>query len=121
MSNEGTITATLWLMIILQTIGNVDLPGYGPRKMPAPRSYVAIVVAWSIFGLMAETGARRMAAHLAVLTTLAGAVLGPFGQRAITLLNTVANNFGTPPPAQQAGGSTTLQLQPTPGTHTYTL
>lgn len=86
----------MWLMIILQTIGSFDMPGSGARKMPAPRAYAAIAALWVILGMMAETGAGKMAARLSMLLVLAGAVIGPFGQRAVGLLSTISTRFGTP-------------------------
>jgi hypothetical protein len=98
-------------MILVQTIGAVDLPGKasatsplggaGTRKMPSPRVYVPIVVLWGILGLVAETGAEqsRLASKLSLLVLLTGALLGPFGTTAIKFLNTVSTNFAIPAPA----------------------
>ena len=40
MNTNAGLTASFWVTIILQTIGAVDLPGKGVRKMPSPRNYV---------------------------------------------------------------------------------
>lgn len=91
MSDQRIIESTFWVMVVLQTIGSIDMPGAGARKMPAPRQYVAIVVLWAILGLAADTGLRRPASRFALLLVLVGMVLGPFGQRAVSFLNTTAS------------------------------
>lgn len=94
MSPQGLQTS-FWAMIALQTIGSVDLPGKGARKLPSPRQYVAIVVAWVILQLVSGfgAGASRAAAGLGWLLVLAGIVAGPFGQRLVNLFSTVAAQF----------------------------
>jgi hypothetical protein len=108
MSDERTLQGTFWLMIVLQTIGSVDMPGKGARKLPAPHSYVSIIVAWALLGLTADLGQPKIASRLSLLMLLTGALLGPFGQRAIDLMNNVATNFAVTPPAPTT--------QPTAGT-----
>lgn len=83
-------------MVLLQTLGSVDMPGSGPRKMPSPRAYVPIVIVWIGLQLLADTGKQRGAATAGWIIVLTGTVLGPFGQRLIGLLNSVANQFGVP-------------------------
>lgn len=80
-------------MILVQTIGSVDMPGYGARKLPSPRQYLAIVVAWMVLFLAAGIGqqARRAAASLAWLLVVTGMVIGPFGKRLIALFGTIAS------------------------------
>lgn len=96
MSDQATsLQASFWAMIILQTIGSVDAPGRGPRKMPAPRAYAAIIVAWGILQLVADSGGERTgraAKVTAWVIVLVGMVLGPFGSAAINLLNSVATS-----------------------------
>lgn len=94
-------------MIIVQTIGSVDMPGYGQRKMPAPRQYVAIVVTWGVLQLVAGIGAQaaRAAAAIGWVLTLAGLVVGPFGKKFTSFLNTVATNF--PSVTKTSSSSTT--------------
>jgi len=103
----------MWLMIVVQTIGAIDLPGnHGPgsktRKLPAPRTYVAVVVLWSIFGLLVDAGQRKAAVTMAWVTVLTGAVIGPFGAIATNFLKTVAQNFQSAPPASGASQGTIL-------------
>jgi hypothetical protein len=93
----------MWLMVALQTIGSVDITGKGPRKLPAPKVYVAIVIVWSILGLVSDAGQSRAAALMGWLMVLTGMVVGPFGTTAVKFLNTVAANFGAAP--IQPGGT----------------
>jgi hypothetical protein len=85
-------------MVVLQTMGSIDLPGKGPRKMPSPRAYVSIIVLFSTLHLIADAGAERAAAAMAWVTVLAGVVLGPFGTRLVNFFNTVADQFAIQPP-----------------------
>lgn len=82
-------------MIIIQTIGSVDLPGYGKRKMPAPGQYVALFITWLVllFAAGLSEGAERAAAAFGWLLVLVGTVAGPFGQRLIHLFGAVSSNF----------------------------
>jgi nitrate/nitrite transporter NarK len=93
--NPDSLQTSFWVMILIQTIGAVDLPGKGERKMPAPREYVAIVVAWLILQLVSGIGqqAQRATAALGWLLVVAGMVLGPFGGRLVGFMKTVASNF----------------------------
>ena len=96
------MSAAFWVMVALQSMGSVDMPGSGPRKMPAPRSYVAIIVLFSTLHLVADAGAERAAGAMAWVTVLVGIVKGPFGDKLSNFFNTVADNFGIqPPPGQQ--------------------
>jgi len=93
----------MWLMVLIQTIGSVDLPGHGERKLPAPRAYVAIVVAYGILSLVADIpakGARRAASAMAWVMVLAAAVVGPFGTTIIDFINGVATKFAVNPGVQ---------------------
>jgi hypothetical protein len=103
----------MWLMIIIQILNGIDLPGHGPRKLPAPKMFVAVIVLWSIFGLLVDAGQARAAkimAWAAVLVALlgpplaAGVVPGanatgasPAGTTLLNLLKTISKNFGTTP------------------------
>jgi hypothetical protein len=95
--NDDSLQTSFWIMILIQTIGSVDMPGKGPRKMPAPRQYVAIVVTWLILQLAAgaSEGAARGAKALGWLLVLTGLVVGPFGKTAVGFLNTIAQQFST--------------------------
>ena len=88
----NSLQTSFWIMIILQTIGSVDMPGRGPRKMPSPRSYAAIIVAWGILQIIADVGKERAAAAVAWVIVLAGIVLGPFGQTLVNLFNSAASS-----------------------------
>ena len=104
----------MWLMIVLQTLGAVDLPDKGPRKLPAPKSYLAIVAAWSVLTLVAETSMARAAAALGWLMVLAGMFLGPFGQVAGNVLDKIAQQFPANPTKSGPGASGGVIPQPQP-------
>ena len=90
-------------MILLQTLGSVDMPGRGVRKMPAPRSYLAIIALFEILHILADAGLARAASVAGWVTVLVGLIKGPFGGQLSNVINTIA------PPG--AGAS---PLQPTP-------
>jgi len=90
-------------MIGLQTLGSVDMPGSGERKMPAPRSYLAIIVLFEILHIISDMGAARAASVAGWVTVLIGILKGPFGGQITNMINTVA------PP-----GPGVSPLQPTP-------
>lgn len=96
-------------MILLQTIGSIDMPGSGARKMPSPRQYVAVVVAWVILEIFAAMGqgARRASTAVGWLLVLTGMVVGPFGQRLVSFLNTVSQEFPAMSAASQSQSSAT--------------
>ena len=104
--SDRSIQASLWVMIVLQTIGSIDLPNSKnapykvARKMPAPKQYVAIVAVWSSLHLMADAGYGRAASTMGWVMTLTGMVFGPFGQRAISFMQTIATVFPVNPQAQ---------------------
>jgi hypothetical protein len=77
-------------MVALQTMGSVDMPGKGERKMPAPRSYLAIIALFSALHLVADAGAERAASAAAWITVLLGVVKGPFGNQLTSLINNIA-------------------------------
>lgn len=82
-------------MVLVQTIGSVDMPGSGPRKMPAPRQYIAILITWLVLQLVASigAGAARAAASVGWLLVLAGLVLGPFGKQVVNLFAVISQQF----------------------------
>lgn len=80
-------------MIAIRTMGALDMPGHGPRKLPAPRVYVAVIVLWSIFGLIYDAGQARIANVMAWITVLTAMVLGPFGPTAVQFLSYISSNF----------------------------
>jgi hypothetical protein len=108
MDSYNSLQASFWVMVMLQTIGSVDMPGRGPRKMPAPRNYVAIIVTWGVLQLIADMreGAARAATAIAWVIVLAGMVLGPFGSTLTSAINTISTTYGAPP---SAGTDTTTQ------------
>lgn len=85
----------MWIMIIVQTIGSVDMPGHGPRKLPSPRAYLEIVVLWTIYGMLGDTDWGRPAAVASIVTVLAAMTLGPFGSRTVNFFNEIASKFPT--------------------------
>lgn len=100
MNTDTSIQASFWMMVMLQTIGSVDMPGSGARKMPAPRSYMAIIIVWSVLQLGADAGYDRPASVFGWVVVLAGMVLGPFGTKVVNIFTSVANiygNTGRPP------------------------
>lgn len=101
MGNDQAVDAAFWTMVVLQSIGSVDMPGKGERKLPAPRAYVSIIVLFSILHLIADAGASRAAGVMAWVTVLFGMVKGPFGNILTNFLNNVATNFGV----NQTGGT----------------
>jgi len=82
-------------MVLVQTIGSVDLPGRGPRKMPAPRQYVAILITWLVLQLISgiSAGAERATAAIGWLLVLTGLVVGPFGKQVVNLFTVVSQQF----------------------------
>lgn len=96
MNDERSLDAAMWVMVIVQIIGNVDLPGQGSRKLPAPRAFVPVVVGFGLLHVMADAGMSRAAKTMGWLTVLTAAVLGPFGTTLVNLLNSVATTFGSP-------------------------
>lgn len=92
MNETAQVQASMWLMIVIQTLNAIDLPGHGKpgigpkghnrdnmvRQMPAPKTYVAIIVLWSTFGLLIDVGFGKAAAAFSwvvVLVALVGKAL----------------------------------------------
>lgn len=67
--------------------------------MPSPRQYVAIVVTWLVLMFVAGINESTARATKAIgwALVLTGIVIGPFGQRTVSLFNSIATTFGTPP------------------------
>lgn len=95
LDGSQTVGVTFWIMIILQTIGSVDIRG--PRKMPAPKQYLAIFAAWGVLQIIADTGRDRIARAGAWLFLVTAMVLGPFGAKLVSLFSTVASSYGVTP------------------------
>ncbi len=124
MNDTTQVQASMWLMVVIQTLNAIDLPGHGPRKMPAPKTYVAIIVLWSTFGLMIDAGlgkAAKAMAWVVVLVSLVGKalpagmnILSPTGQlnqnatpaaqSLSKFLQIISSQFGTNPNTTPASG-----------------
>jgi hypothetical protein len=104
-------------MVIVQTIGSTDIFTAGPRKLPAPKQFVAIGVLWSIFHLFEGSKYERTVSALSVLVLLSAIVLGPFGGVALGFLSYVSSRFSLAPAGSGGGGSPSLSPSP-PGTTT---
>lgn len=112
MSPARTISATFWAMVVVQTIGSTDIFTAGPRKLPAPKQFVAIGVLWSIFHLFEGTRLERTAAGLSALVLLSAMVLGPFGGVALGFLSYVSSRFSLAPASTAGGGAPSLTPPP---------
>lgn len=77
-------------MVFLQTLGSVDMPGKGERKMPSPRSYIAIIVLFGTLHLVADAGMARGASIAGWAAVLIGLVKGPFGNLLTGFINAIA-------------------------------
>jgi hypothetical protein len=102
MDQASSLQASFWFMVVMQTIGSVDMPGRGPRKLPSPRAYAAIIVTWGILQMLADAGgerAGRAAKVTAWVIVLVGMVLGPFGTTFVNFLSNSATSLAptTPP------------------------
>lgn len=114
MNPDRQLQGSFWLMMAVQTIGAVDMPGKGGRKLPSPRTYVASIVVWSVLGLISDAGGSKAAAAMGWVTVLTGAIVGPFGKVITDFMNTISSQFGVQPggaPATGGGPNST-----TPGT-----
>ena len=80
-------------MVFIRTLGEVDMPGSGPRKLPAPGIYVAIVFAWLGLEILAESDMEDAANTAGWGIVLASLVLGPFGNRLVKFINVIGNDF----------------------------
>lgn len=110
----NSLQASFWLMVIIQTVGSVDAPGKGPRKLPSPRSYGAIIVTWGVLQLFADMGKDRAASAVSWVIVLAGMVLGPFGTTVSNLFTSVAGALA--PTSTNAPATTSTTQSPTQGT-----
>lgn len=119
---NDSLQTSFWVMVLVQTIGSVDVPGRGARKMPAPRQYVAIVATWVVLQLISKINdsTERAAAAFSWVIVLAGLVVGPFGQRLVSLFQAIAQNFPAATPVTSTSSPiTTLPggIAPGPVTH----
>lgn len=114
----------MWVMIVLQTLGAVDMPGKGVRKLPSPRVYVPVIVSFAVLELIADMGMSRAAKYLGWLAVLATLVLGPFGTKLATMFESVASNAVNPPTPNvpiPGGSGTTITPTPVGSPHSRTV
>lgn len=116
MNYDRQLQGSFWLMLAVQTIGALDMPGHGPRKLPAPRAYVAAIILWSIFGLISDAGGEKAAAAMGWVTVLTGAVVGSFGQTITDFLKTIGDQFNIAPQASKSSGAPGDNVGGSPGT-----
>lgn len=92
-SEQKTLGATLSASLFVQTVGAIA-PGR-EIYLPPPAQYVATWVAWGILGFIASVSERmaRAAAQLSVLIVLTMIVVGPFGKKAVSFLNSIAGRY----------------------------
>lgn len=108
---EQTIRTTFYTMMALQTIGSIDMK----HRLPAPRQYVAIIVLWVTFFLLAGTRLARSAAQLSVLALLTVLVIGPFGARLISFFEMIAKRFAIPTIDPKSAAGVLAGIDPTTG------
>ena len=97
MNYDRQLHSAFWLTIAVLTIGAVDMPGKGRRKLPSPRNYVAAIVVYAVLGLISDFGNGKAAAVMGWVTVLTGMVAGSFGKAVIGFLNTVSSKFAVQP------------------------
>lgn len=93
--NGDSLQTSFWAMILIQTIGSIDMPGRGERKLPAPHQYVAILVTWLVLQLISSisAGAARATAAVGWALVLTGLVVGPFGKQVVNLFTIISTQF----------------------------
>lgn len=111
--NEESLQTSFWVMVVVQTIGSVDMPGKGARKMPSPRQYVAIVVTWLVLMFVAGINEQTARATRAIgwALVLTGMVIGPFGKRLVSLFNGIAGTIGSGSSSSSSSSSTSAASQ----------
>lgn len=102
--NGDSLQGSFWTMIILQTIGSIDMPGRGERKLPAPHQYVAILVTWLVLQLISSisAGAEKAAAAVGWALVATSLVVGPFGKQVVNLFNVIGSQWGNFPASPTA-------------------
>ena len=106
MNPDRQLHGSFFLMLAVQTIGALDMPGKGKRKLPSPRTYVAAIVVWAILGLVSDAGASRAAAVMGWVTVLTATVVGPFSKGILNFFDTVSTKFIATPSDTGEGGAT---------------
>lgn len=99
MKPSRVIFGTFVAMIVIQTYNSID----GQHRLPAPRKFVAISTVWGVLFLAVDIGWGKVASRLALLILLTSLVVGPFGSLLIKFLNTITDQFATPPDADVTG------------------
>lgn len=99
MNYDRQLHSSFFLMIAVQTIGSIDMPGKGKRKLPSPRAYVAAVIVWAILGLIPG----KAAAIMGWVTVLTAVVVGPFGKGVLNFFDTIATKFIAVAPPEKGG------------------
>lgn len=134
MNPERSLFASFWTIVLVNTLGTVDMPMTGGKRlMPAPRNYMAIVVVWGSLGLVADTGsaergrAAAIVGWVLVATSLIGNVvqnrsgqIGVAGLRLTGFINSFTNLLRGQQQQQQefqggTGGGTFSPSGGTPG------
>lgn len=92
-----TLAATFVAMLFVDTIGGIDQR----HPLPSPRRYLATFLLWGLLGLVVGFGERaaRLAGRLSAVVLLTAVVVGPFGKRAVGLIQnvTATTQEGTTP------------------------
>lgn len=104
---QTSLDASFWVMILLQTLGSVDVKS-GPRKMPSPKVYVTALIVWAGLKMAADTRFARGAAVAGWVIVLTALVLGPSGSKLMSFFTTVANTYGV--------SNQTASVTPSPNT-----
>lgn len=92
-NSNNSLKASFWVMIVLQTLTAVDLPGMGKRKMPHPGAYVTIILAWAGLNLAADVGFEEGANVAGWVYVLAALVLGPLGTKLTNFMTKVVQEY----------------------------
>lgn len=105
------LAATLIASLALQTFGAIA-PWSGGPTLPAPSAYTATWTLWFMLGFIASFGqrARRLAGQFSVLVLTAQAVIGPYGRKLVSTMQSISTffpaNAGTAAAAPTAPGAT---------------
>lgn len=102
MNYDRQIQTSFFVMLAVQTIGSIDMPGKGKRKLPSPRAYVAAVVVWAVLGIVPS----KAAAVVGWVTVLTAIVVGPFSQGVLHFFDTIATKFIAQGPPEMGGPDT---------------
>lgn len=115
MNPSSSINASMWLMLAVQTIGAVDMPHKGPRKLPAPRVYAAVVIVWGSLHLADDAGWGKGAATVGWVLVGTALLLGPAGKTVVDFLNSAAGNLAPTTATPYVPPTSTIPGTATPG------